>query len=77
MTWLIGQFHGVMKPHTPTGSLTILVEPRTSSNSKPFSTPRVCMMCAIPTGACAALASHFGAPISWETVSASSPMRSW
>ncbi len=23
--WLIGQFHGVMKPQTPTGSLTIAV----------------------------------------------------
>src|SRR5688572_44019 len=25
MTWLIGQFHGVMKPQTPTGSFMILV----------------------------------------------------
>ena len=30
--WLIGQFHGVMKPHTPTASLTIAVLPRVSSN---------------------------------------------
>src|SRR5437773_9785542 len=30
--WLIGQFHGVMKPQTPTGSRTIAVDPRTSSN---------------------------------------------
>ena len=26
--WLIGQFHGVMKPHTPIGSLRISVVPR-------------------------------------------------
>ena len=30
--WLIGQFHGVMKPQTPTGSFTMAVVPRTSSN---------------------------------------------
>ena len=30
--WLIGQFHGVMKPHTPTGSLAIIVVPRGSWN---------------------------------------------
>ncbi len=29
--WLIGQFHGVMKAQTPTGSLTIIVVPRCSS----------------------------------------------
>ena len=30
--WLIGQFHGVMKAHTPIGSLVISVVPRSSSN---------------------------------------------
>jgi hypothetical protein len=30
--WLIGQFHGVISPQTPTGSFTIAVEPRVSSN---------------------------------------------
>lgn len=29
--WLIGQFHGVMRPHTPTGSLTTIVWPRSVS----------------------------------------------
>ena len=29
--WLIGQFHGVMKAQTPTGSLAIIVVPCTSS----------------------------------------------
>src|SRR4029077_11393671 len=36
--WLIGQFHGVMRPHTPIGSLTTSVEPCCSSNSYFFST---------------------------------------
>ena len=31
--WLIGQFHGVMNPHTPAGSLIILLVPRSCSNS--------------------------------------------
>ena len=31
--WFIGQFQGVMKPHTPTGSRTSRVVPLTSSNS--------------------------------------------
>ena len=31
--WLIGQFHGVIKPHTPIGSLLIRVVPRSSWNS--------------------------------------------
>ena len=28
--WLTGQFHGVIRPHTPIGSLTIIVVPRCS-----------------------------------------------
>ena len=35
-TWLTGQFHGVMKPHTPTGSFIRRVAPRSSSNAKFF-----------------------------------------
>jgi len=31
--WFMGQFHGVMSPQTPIGSLTIIVEPIFSSNS--------------------------------------------
>ena len=31
--WLIGQFHGVMNPHTPIGSRAISVVPRISSNT--------------------------------------------
>ena len=30
--WLIGQFHGVIRPHTPIGSRTIRVVPSTNSN---------------------------------------------
>ena len=36
--WFIGQFHGVIRPQTPIGSLTISVAPRCSSNVKLFST---------------------------------------
>ncbi len=32
MIWFIGQFHGVMKPHTPMGSLRSVVVPFCSSN---------------------------------------------
>ena len=31
--WLIGQFHGVMRPHTPTGSRITIVLPRASSKA--------------------------------------------
>ena len=34
--WFSGQFHGVIRPQTPIGSLTISVAPRCSSNSKFF-----------------------------------------
>ena len=33
MIWLIGQFHGVMKPQTPIGSRAISVGPSSCSNS--------------------------------------------
>ena len=33
-TWFIGQFHGVIKAHTPIGSRTSNVEPTCLSNSK-------------------------------------------
>ena len=36
--WLIGQFHGVISPQTPIGSLTTSVLPCCSSNWKFFST---------------------------------------
>ena len=36
--WLSGQFHGVINPQTPIGSLTISVAPCCSSNEKFFST---------------------------------------
>ena len=32
MIWFIGQFHGVISPHTPTGSRRIRVVPRVSTN---------------------------------------------
>ncbi|CNJ11292.1 Uncharacterised protein [Mycobacterium tuberculosis] len=36
--WFSGQFHGVISPHTPIGSLVISVSPCCSSNGKFFST---------------------------------------
>jgi hypothetical protein len=35
--WLMGQFHGVISPQTPIGSLRISVDPRCSSKAKFFS----------------------------------------
>ena len=32
ITWFMGQFHGVIMPQTPIGSLTIRVGPRSSRN---------------------------------------------
>ncbi len=75
--WLIGQFHGVMKPHTPAGSLTMWDVPRSSSNSYVRRMLRVVMKWPRPAGACAALASGIGAPISELMVAANSPMRPW
>ncbi len=46
--WLIGQFHGVISPHTPIGSLTISVAPRCSSNVKFFSTSMAVVQVAEP-----------------------------
>ena len=62
--WLIGQFHGVMKPHTPIGSRTMVVEPRRSSKAKSFSTAIAVWRWAMPVAACAFIAKAAGAPIS-------------
>jgi len=61
---LIGQFHGVMKPHTPIGSLTSSVVARCSWNEYLPSTLSAVCRCAKPIAACASLASATGAPIS-------------
>ena len=62
--WLDGQFHGVMNPHTPIGSLVIMVSPRRSSNWK-FSRIAIAVCrCPMPMGAWAFCASQLGAPIS-------------
>ena len=64
--WLIGQFHGVMKPQTPIGSRTISVVPRCSSNSKVLEHLERLAMWPRPVAACAAVDSQIGAPISSE-----------
>src|SRR5271155_5237735 len=66
--WFMGQFHGVIKPHTPTGSFRSSVGPLDSSNWKCPSTFTISAKCARPAGACAAFANHKGAPISSEMV---------
>ena len=73
--WFNGQFHGVIIPHTPTGSRTRSVLPMGRSNSKSASTARAVLKCASPATACPAWASHRGAPISWLMMSASSSSR--
>ena len=74
--WLIGQFHGVMKPHTPAGSRITREVPRSSSNSNSFNTPRVVIRWPSPAGAWALFARFTGAPISSLIAAATSPMRS-
>ena len=73
--WFNGQFHGVIRAHTPIGSCTVSVVPRSSSNSASASTLRAVAMWARPAGTCAYLASQPGAPISAVSASAISPDR--
>jgi hypothetical protein len=62
--WLSGQFHGVMRPHTPMASYRTRDRPRGSSNAKSASTRRATRMCAAAAGAWAPRARRVGAPIS-------------
>ena len=73
--WLMGQFQGVMKPHTPAGSRMMWEVPISCSNSKVLKIRNVVMKWPRPAGACAALASDIGAPISSLMVAARSPIR--
>ena len=72
MIWLSGQFHGVIMPTTPIGSLAIKVVPRSSSNSKFSSVSIILARWAVPMAACARCASSFGAPISRDRILAMS-----
>src|SRR5580658_6879880 len=65
-TWFMGQFHGVMRAQTPTGSCTSRVVPRNSSNLKLLSTSIMALMWHTPMRVCEPLASEMGAPISLE-----------
>ena len=73
--WFSGQFHGVMRAHTPIGSETTVDVPTCSSNSKPFSVSSAMAKCPSPAGTCAAAASPAGAPISMLTAAARSAAR--
>ena len=73
--WFSGQFHGVISPHTPIGSLTTSVVPRRSSNGKVSNTSISAWKWAWPTKAWASLAKPIGAPISWLHAAAISSIR--
>jgi hypothetical protein len=81
VTWFIGQFHGVMRPHTPIGSCRIR-SPGASgdsgrSNSKSSSTLMKASIWPCPEPTWASLDMRMGAPISCDMVLAiSSPRRS-
>jgi hypothetical protein len=62
--WLTGQFHGVIRPHTPIGSRAIRVLPIGRSKAKPSSTSIMVCRCAVPDGACASRENAIGVPIS-------------
>ena len=65
-TWFMGQFQGVIKAQTPTGSWSRRVLPRRSSNLKVFSTSIIASMWPTPMRVCEPRASDTGAPISVE-----------
>ena len=77
--WFIGQFHGVIRPHTPTGSWAIcsvvILSLSGRSNSKFFTVRMKALMWPQPEAACACVASVIGAPISFEMVFAISAER--
>jgi hypothetical protein len=62
--WLTGQFHGVIRPHTPIGSLAIIVVPRCSLKWYSFSTANAVCRWPMPIAAWAFCDSAAGAPIS-------------
>ena len=67
VTWFIGQFHGVIMPTTPIGSLMIRVPAlpfRRCSHSKPWTALRKPRMCQSPELTCSSREKSIGAPIS-------------
>ena len=73
--WLRGQFHGVIRPTTPTGSLAMSEVPLRCWNSKLPSTSTIFSRWARPTHTCESRANSSGAPISRDTASTRSPLR--
>ena len=74
--WLAGQFQGVMRPQTPTGSRTMRVVPCCFSNSKSLRIASATLKWPSPAGACCALAIFAsGAPISSLIAAAMSSRR--
>ena len=72
--WFMGQFQGVMKAHTPTGSRTRRRPSRSSVNGKVSRTFRIVVRCPMPSRDWERRAKASGAPISSEIARA---MSSW
>ena len=68
ITWFIGQFQGVIRAQTPTGSYRIMSpgawSPKGRSKAKPFAVRMVFFKCPAPAPTCAVFANVIGAPIS-------------
>jgi hypothetical protein len=75
--WFRGQFHGVIMPQTPIGSLTTSVPPRRSSKAKVSRVSIALARWPSPRPTWKPLASAAGAPISSVSASARSPERFW
>jgi hypothetical protein len=77
--WFAGQFHGVMRPTTPIGSIEIMLPfgPSGRSHSMWSKAARKFSVCHENDGACSASAKSMGAPISREIASAKSRSRFW
>ena len=70
--WFSGQFQGVMRPTTPTGSLTTSDVPLRSSKAKPSSTCAIFCRWLRPMPTWLESAKGRGAPISRDTATARS-----
>ena len=78
MIWFIGQFHGVIRPHTPTGSRRMRVVPFALDERVVLEDAERLLEVREAGGRLRGPArATIGAPISCEIVSAISPKRVW
>ena len=71
--WFNGQFHGVMAPTTPMGSLTTTVGPRSTDHSYSSTASNAPFTWNGKQGVCARSAKRRGAPSSCSSAAATSP----